>query len=223
MKRFKKIIFKQRDEINDTMAEMFGLLRELILSRTPEKVLVRKEARSPITRCVNTISLIKIEKEKGIKINEVVDKNVIEPNELDAVEPLESVGRKEEMEDIMEDETARNMKEELTKGETKAEELVEMPRGITWDKVENPNPQSTPQVLPSFEEYTPPVTHPEEVEETIGILMEVEPFDETQLEDLGLDTCNHDIPLSFREVPSFDEQKLQPQPLPNCLPLDISL
>ncbi|GKE39917.1 hypothetical protein Tco_1463322, partial [Tanacetum coccineum] len=35
---------------------------------------------------------------------------------------------------------------------------VEMHRGITWDKVENSNPQSTPQVLPSFEEYTPPVT-----------------------------------------------------------------
>ncbi|GKC08802.1 hypothetical protein Tco_1000412 [Tanacetum coccineum] len=47
-------------------------------------------------------------------------------------------------------------------------------------KVENSNPQSTPQVLPSFEEYTPPLTHPEEVEETIGILMEVI-FDEKKL------------------------------------------
>ncbi|GKA40169.1 hypothetical protein Tco_0732762, partial [Tanacetum coccineum] len=35
---------------------------------------------------------------------------------------------------------------------------VEMHRGIAWDKVENPNPQSTPQVLPSFEENTTPVT-----------------------------------------------------------------
>ncbi|GJZ70732.1 hypothetical protein Tco_0634583 [Tanacetum coccineum] len=53
--------------------------------------------------------------------------------------------------------------------------------------------------------------------------MEVEPLDEPQLEDLGLNTCNHDIPLSSREVPSFDEPKPQPQPLPNCPPLDISL
>ncbi|GJZ40151.1 hypothetical protein Tco_0586714 [Tanacetum coccineum] len=45
---------------------------------------------------------------------------------------------------------------------------VEMHRNIAWDKVENLNPQSTPQVLPSFEEYTPPVTYPEEVEETLG-------------------------------------------------------
>ncbi|GJT84880.1 hypothetical protein Tco_1066597 [Tanacetum coccineum] len=32
---------------------------------------------------------------------------------------------------------------------------VEIHRGIAWDKVENSDPQSTPQVLPSFEEYTP--------------------------------------------------------------------
>ncbi|GJS31525.1 hypothetical protein Tco_0492145 [Tanacetum coccineum] len=74
---------------------------------------------------------------------------------------------------------------------------VEMHRGIAWDKVENLNPQSTPQVLPSFEENTPPVTYPDEVEEIIGIPIEVEPLDETPLEDLGLDTCNHDIPLTL--------------------------
>ncbi|GJZ61013.1 hypothetical protein Tco_0617150 [Tanacetum coccineum] len=73
---------------------------------------------------------------------------------------------------------------------------VEMHRGIAWDKVENPNPQSTPHVLLSFEEYTPPVTYPKELEETLGTPVEVEPLDETQLEDLGLNTCNHDIPLS---------------------------
>ncbi|GJV37806.1 hypothetical protein Tco_1410283 [Tanacetum coccineum] len=70
------------------------------------------------------------------------------------------------------------------------------------------DPQSTLQVFPSFEEYTPPVTYPDEVEEIIGISIEVEPLDETPLEDLGLNTCNHDIPLSFREIPCFD--KLEP-------------
>ncbi|GJV59994.1 hypothetical protein Tco_1466094 [Tanacetum coccineum] len=35
------------------------------------------------------------------------------------------------------------------------------------EKAKNPSPQSTPHVLPSFEVYTPPVTHPEEVEKTI--------------------------------------------------------
>ncbi|GJX06685.1 hypothetical protein Tco_0194617 [Tanacetum coccineum] len=46
-----------------------------------------------------------------------------------------------------------------------------------------------------------PVTYPDEVEEIIGIPVEVEPLDETPLEDLGLNTCNHDIPLSSREIP----------------------
>ncbi|GKB06465.1 hypothetical protein Tco_0834698 [Tanacetum coccineum] len=41
--------------------------------------------------------------------------------------------------------------------------------------------------------------------------------------DLGLNTCKHDIPLSSREVPIFDELEPQPQPLLNCLSLDASL
>ncbi|GJY07337.1 hypothetical protein Tco_0374391 [Tanacetum coccineum] len=65
---------------------------------------------------------------------------------------------------------------------------VQMHRVITWDKVENPDPQSTPQVLPLFEEYTPLATYPKDVEETLGIPIEVEPLDETPLEDLGLNT-----------------------------------
>ncbi|GJT06212.1 hypothetical protein Tco_0840674 [Tanacetum coccineum] len=98
-----------------------------------------------------------------------------------------------------------------------------MHRNIAWDKVENPNPQSTPQVLPSFEEYTPPVTYPEEVEENLGTPIEIKPLNETQLEELGLNTCNHDIPLSSKEFLNFDKTKPQPQPLPTCPPLDISL
>ncbi|GKD93969.1 hypothetical protein Tco_1373806 [Tanacetum coccineum] len=90
-----------------------------------------------------------------------------------------------------------------------------MHKGIAWDKVENPDPQSTLQVLPSFEENKPLVTYPDEVKETIGIPMEVEPLNETQLEDLGLNTCNHDIPLSSREISSFDELDPQPQPFPS--------
>ncbi|GJW72256.1 hypothetical protein Tco_0129173 [Tanacetum coccineum] len=92
---------------------------------------------------------------------------------------------------------------------------------IMEDEAENMSPQSTPQVRPSFEEYTSPLTYPEEVEETLGTPIEVETLDETQLEYLGLNTCNHDIPLSSREVPSFDEPEPQPNPLPNCPSLDV--
>ncbi|GJR43820.1 hypothetical protein Tco_1311923 [Tanacetum coccineum] len=89
--------------------------------------------------------------------------------------------------------------------------------------VENLNPQSTPQVLPSFEENTPPVTYPNEVEEIIGILIEVEPLDETPLEDLGLNTCNHDIPLSSRKIPIFDEPEPHPQPFSSFPSLEVDL
>ncbi|GJV81140.1 hypothetical protein Tco_1517010 [Tanacetum coccineum] len=97
---------------------------------------------------------------------------------------------------------------------------VEMHRGIAWDKVENSDPQSTPQVLTSFEEYIPPVTYPKEVEKTLGTPIEVEPLNETKPEEVGLN-CNHNTPLSSREVPSFDRP--EPQPLLNNPSLDVSL
>ncbi|GKD82624.1 hypothetical protein Tco_1349463, partial [Tanacetum coccineum] len=82
--------------------------------------------------------------------------------------------------------------------------------------------ESTTQTLPSFEEYTPPMTYLEEAEKTLGTPIEVEPLNETKLEEVGLN-CNHNIPLSSREIPSFDEPEPQPNPLPNFPSLDVSL
>ncbi|GJT64755.1 hypothetical protein Tco_1016235 [Tanacetum coccineum] len=79
------------------------------------------------------------------------------------------------------------------------------PIGDMEDKVQNPSPQSAPQVLSSFEVYTVPVAYPKEVDEIIGIPIEVEPLNQTQLEDLGLNTCSHDLFHSSREIPSVDE------------------
>ncbi|GJW34415.1 MAK10-like protein [Tanacetum coccineum] len=39
MKRFKNAIFKQREEINDRLTKMFGLLKELTASQTPERAI----------------------------------------------------------------------------------------------------------------------------------------------------------------------------------------
>ncbi|GKD49810.1 hypothetical protein Tco_1278786 [Tanacetum coccineum] len=69
--------------------------------------------------------------------------------------------------------------------------------------------------------YTPPVTYLEEVEETIGILIEVETLDHMKLEDLGLNTNTHDLFLSSKRFPSVDEPV--PQLLPNFSPLDVNL
>nr|GEY41361.1 ribonuclease H-like domain-containing protein [Tanacetum cinerariifolium] len=65
----------------------------------------------------------------------------------------------------------------------------------------------TIQTLPSFEEYTPPLTYPEEVEKTLGTPLEVEPLNETKLEEICLN-CNHNTPLSSKEAPSLINQSL---------------
>nr|GFA03649.1 hypothetical protein [Tanacetum cinerariifolium] len=48
MERFKEAIFKQKEEINKMMTEMFSLLKEFTKSNSLERVLVREEVRSHI-------------------------------------------------------------------------------------------------------------------------------------------------------------------------------
>ncbi|GJR68419.1 hypothetical protein Tco_0014484 [Tanacetum coccineum] len=114
------------------------------------------------------------------------------------------------------DQTIANLKAQLVENEVVR---VMIPKCMSWldafdkpigdieDKEDNPSPQSASQVLPSIELYTPPVTYPKEVDETIRIPIEVEPLDQTKLEDLDLNAFNHDIPLSSWGIPSVDEPK----------------
>ncbi|GKE17810.1 hypothetical protein Tco_1425387, partial [Tanacetum coccineum] len=111
---------------------------------------------------------------------------------------------------------------------------VQVPRCMAWldydehvdslstmdNEVGVTSPESTTQTLPSFEEYTSPVTYPEEVEKTLGTPIEVEPLNKTKREEVGLN-CDHNTPLSSREVLSFDGS--EPQPLLNSPSLDVSL
>ncbi|GJR18063.1 hypothetical protein Tco_0966590, partial [Tanacetum coccineum] len=80
MERFENAIFKQREEINGRMTKMFGLLKELMTNKTPEKVLIREEAKFPITKNVNSISLIKGEEERSNKMKVTPD-NTEKPSE----------------------------------------------------------------------------------------------------------------------------------------------
>ncbi|GJX15190.1 zinc finger, CCHC-type containing protein [Tanacetum coccineum] len=120
MGRFEKAIFKQREEINDRMAEMFKLLKELTKSRTSEKVLIREEVSNPITKHVNAISLVRMENDKDNENDEVVNKNVIEPIEL--------VNKVEVRDDETDDESDRIVNEEPTRWGKYAELQMEMPR-----------------------------------------------------------------------------------------------
>ncbi|GJX05194.1 MAK10-like protein [Tanacetum coccineum] len=65
MERFDNTIFKQQEEINDKLAKMFELLKELTTSRAPKKVLIGEEAKSPITKNVNSISLSRGDEERN--------------------------------------------------------------------------------------------------------------------------------------------------------------
>ncbi|GKD66262.1 hypothetical protein Tco_1308370, partial [Tanacetum coccineum] len=83
IERFKNAIFTQREEINDKMTEMFRLLKELTTSRTPKKVLIRKESKFPITKNVNYISLARGEEERSDKTNETLE-NTVKPTRTKA-------------------------------------------------------------------------------------------------------------------------------------------
>nr|GEV09053.1 hypothetical protein [Tanacetum cinerariifolium] len=67
--RFENAIFKQREEINNRISKMFGLLNELTTSKTLEKVLMREEVEFLVTKNVNSISLVKGEEERSDKID----------------------------------------------------------------------------------------------------------------------------------------------------------
>nr|GFA45543.1 hypothetical protein [Tanacetum cinerariifolium] len=86
------------------MEEMFGLLKELTTSRNPKK-------------------------ERNSENNKVVDKNIVELSELNAIVPKEVVDMKKEVEDGANDEPIRNIEDEIM-GDG-IEELVEMPRSHT--------------------------------------------------------------------------------------------
>ncbi|GKE72812.1 hypothetical protein Tco_1534853, partial [Tanacetum coccineum] len=73
MERFENAIFKQCEEINGRMTEMFGLLKELTTSRALEKVLIREEAKFHVTKNVNFISLARGEEERSDKTDETLD------------------------------------------------------------------------------------------------------------------------------------------------------
>ncbi|GJY79961.1 hypothetical protein Tco_0492712 [Tanacetum coccineum] len=95
MERFENAIFKQREEINDRMTEMFRLLKELTTSRTPEKVLIREEAKFPVTKNVNSISLARGEEERSDKTDETLD-NIVKHTGTETKIPVKEAERNNE-------------------------------------------------------------------------------------------------------------------------------
>nr|GEV83545.1 DNA-directed DNA polymerase [Tanacetum cinerariifolium] len=95
MENFKNSIFNQREEINHRMTKMFGLLKELMTSRTSEKVLIREEAKFLVTKKVKSISLAKGEEEKSDKTKETLS-NIIKSTITTTKIPMKEAKRNNE-------------------------------------------------------------------------------------------------------------------------------
>ncbi|GKE80759.1 hypothetical protein Tco_1550759, partial [Tanacetum coccineum] len=65
------------------MAEMFGLLKELTTSRAPEKVLIREEVKSTVTKNVNSISLARGKEERNNDNDVATDDDIEKPTRIE--------------------------------------------------------------------------------------------------------------------------------------------
>ncbi|GJW36315.1 hypothetical protein Tco_0059235 [Tanacetum coccineum] len=119
MERFESAIFKQCEEINGRMTEMFGLLKELTTSRAPEKVLIREDAKSLITKSVNSISFIREEEEKTDMYDVAPDDDSKETDGPDMEVSVKEAETKNGAESGAKNKQIKNPKKE---------EVVEMPR-----------------------------------------------------------------------------------------------
>ena len=72
--KVKEAVYRQKEEMEEKMAEMMSLLKEYTKIKTPEKVLVRKESDTPTTKFVNSISIV----HKSNKEEETPDARTIE-------------------------------------------------------------------------------------------------------------------------------------------------
>ncbi|GKD74750.1 hypothetical protein Tco_1333032 [Tanacetum coccineum] len=111
MERFENTIFKQREEINGRMTNMFRLLKELTTSRTPEKVLIREEAKFPVTKNVNSISLTKGE-EEGSNRTKVTSDNAEKLTKTETETPVMEVEKINEVENGAENKSIKTSESE---------------------------------------------------------------------------------------------------------------
>ncbi|GKE23626.1 hypothetical protein Tco_1435138, partial [Tanacetum coccineum] len=118
MERFENTIFKQRKEINGRITKMFRLLKELTTNKTPEKVLIREEAKFPVTKNINSISLTKREEERSNR-TKVIPDNTEKLTEIETEMPVVEVEKMNEVEN-----RARNKSVKTSENE----EAVEAPR-----------------------------------------------------------------------------------------------
>ncbi|GKC29814.1 MAK10-like protein, partial [Tanacetum coccineum] len=150
MERFENAIFRQREAINDRMTKMFGLLNELATSRAPKKVLIREEARHPITKDVNSISLVLAEEKSNAVNNEAITENTMEPSKHKKEEPLKKVCLTNKVRRREGGEPAKKVKEIATKNEGEDPAEVNRYGWLGWDgtRISRTTTRSDANVMP---------------------------------------------------------------------------
>ncbi|GJZ58149.1 hypothetical protein Tco_0613643 [Tanacetum coccineum] len=88
VERFEEAMIRKKEKLEERMDKMLELVKKLVSSSTPKKVLVRDESGQPPTKNVNVISRCKIEKGEGEKHEQIIDKNMVELNN-DVNKPVE--------------------------------------------------------------------------------------------------------------------------------------
>ncbi|GKD59808.1 hypothetical protein Tco_1297317 [Tanacetum coccineum] len=91
------------------MTEMFGLLKELTTSKTLEKVLIREEAKLPVTKNVDSISLTKGEEERSNKM-EVTPDNTEKHTEIEAEMLVKEAEKRMELKTRPETNQSKNLR-----------------------------------------------------------------------------------------------------------------
>ncbi|GJS02897.1 hypothetical protein Tco_0319405 [Tanacetum coccineum] len=121
-------------------------VRELTTSKTPKKILIREEAKSPVTKNVNSISLARGEEERSDKMNETLG-NTVKPTGIETGIPVkEAEGNNEtenkpiekaEKEEVVEAPSSRPVKYYLKHriNEKLIEGLVDNLRGPANDAI----------------------------------------------------------------------------------------
>ncbi|GKA03542.1 MAK10-like protein [Tanacetum coccineum] len=93
------------------MTEMFRLLKELTTNRTPKKVLIREEAKIPVTKNANSISLTKGEEERSNRMKVTPD-NTKKLTETETEMPVKEVEKMNEVENGAEKNSIKTSKNE---------------------------------------------------------------------------------------------------------------
>ncbi|GJV53321.1 hypothetical protein Tco_1449062 [Tanacetum coccineum] len=92
------------------MTKMFGLLKELTTSRVLEKVLIREEAKCPVTKNLNSLSFTREEEEMSNKTDVTAGNNIKKNTRIETEMPVKEANK----EDEAENELNRKAKKEET-------------------------------------------------------------------------------------------------------------